>query len=157
MGTAAQQAGGNLTEVEVRDLQDVVMFRADHESETATFGPSTTPHIEYDGANVLVAGVPVRSLVAQAGMGAGAVRVEATPYTMGVDDCIVIATGTDDLTLPATAAAAGRHYTVKSLDGLTLMADADIVDFGSSHYAMSANEALTLVSDGTYWYVIGGA
>ena len=36
------------------------------------------------------------------------VRVEATPYTMAVNDCIVIATASNDLTLPATAAGLPR-------------------------------------------------
>ena len=148
--------------LEVRGVDGVPILRWEGNTETGaesgTIGHPTQPHIEWSRVDgLLIAGVPVANLVAQAGMGAGAVRVEATPYTMAVNDCIVIATASNDLTLPATAAAAGRHYTVKSLDGLTLMADADIVDFGSSHYAMSANEALTLVSDGTYWYVIGGA
>ena len=35
--------------MEVRDRQDVVIFRADHDDQVVEIGPSTTPHVEYDG------------------------------------------------------------------------------------------------------------
>ena len=58
VGVTGGQAG-SATLLEVRDRQDVPIFRADHDTESAQIGPSTTPNIEYDGERVLIAGSPI--------------------------------------------------------------------------------------------------
>lgn len=58
-GTTAGGTASGLTAVEIRDRQDVVIFRADHDDQVVEIGPSTIPHIEYDGVQVLVAGSPI--------------------------------------------------------------------------------------------------
>jgi len=62
-GATAGQAGSGLSSLEIRDRQDVVIFRADHDDQVVEIGPSTGPHIEYDGVQVLVAGTPVRPVL----------------------------------------------------------------------------------------------
>jgi len=62
-GALAGQAGGGLTSLEIRDRQDVVIFRADHDDQVVEIGPSTVPHIEYDGVQVLVAGSPIARML----------------------------------------------------------------------------------------------
>ena len=57
--TSGQSGGGTAATVEVRDRQDVVIFRADHDDQVVEFGPSTVPHIEYNGTAVLIAGSPI--------------------------------------------------------------------------------------------------
>ena len=62
-GVTAGQSGGGTASLEVRDRQDVVIFRADHDDQVVEIGPSTTPHVEYDGTQVLIAGTPVRPVL----------------------------------------------------------------------------------------------
>ena len=45
--------------LDVRNAANVTILRASSVDNIAEFGPSTMPHIEYDGAAVLVAGSPI--------------------------------------------------------------------------------------------------
>ena len=78
--------------VEVRDEQNVVIFRANRVDQVVELGPSTVPHIEYDGAQVMIAGSPVAPIL----------RASATWNPANMVDGAVVST-----TVTVTGAAIG--------------------------------------------------
>lgn len=49
--------------LDVRNAANVTILRASSADNIAEFGPSTVPHIEYDGAQVLIAGTPIAPIL----------------------------------------------------------------------------------------------
>jgi len=83
---------GDAANVEVRDEQNVPIFRANRVDQVVELGPSTVPHIEYDGTQVLVAGSPIAPVL----------RASATWNPANMVDTAVTST-----TITVTGAAAG--------------------------------------------------
>jgi len=83
---------GDAANVEVRDEQNIVIFRANRIDQIVELGPSTIPHIEYDGTQVLVAGSPIAPVL----------RASATWNPANMVDTAVTST-----TITVTGAAAG--------------------------------------------------
>lgn len=49
--------------LDVRNAANVTILRASSADNIAEFGPSTIPHIEYDGTQVLIAGTPIAPIL----------------------------------------------------------------------------------------------
>ena len=68
--------------LDVRNAANVTILRASSVDNIAEFGPSTMPHIEYDGAAVLVAGSPIAPVLrASKSWTPGAIGDEAVATT----------------------------------------------------------------------------
>lgn len=78
--------------LDVRNAANVTILRASSADNIAEFGPSTVPHIEYDGAQVLIAGTPIAPIL----------RASATWNPANISDGAVAST-----TITVTGAAAG--------------------------------------------------
>lgn len=83
-------------------------------------------------------------------------RTETSNYTMTNTDVVVLGSGTITLTLPTAVGISGRSYQVKNISTgvVTLDGDGSETIDGQTTQALSQDEALTVISDGTEWWII---
>ena len=109
--------------LDVRNAANVTILRASSVDNIAEFGPSTMPHIEYDGAAVLVAGSPIAPVLRAS--------KSWTPGTIGDE---AVATTTITVTGATTADPAIAAHTELGGDNFIISA-----------YVQSANTVLVLI------------
>lgn len=109
--------------LDVRNAANVTILRASSVDNIAEFGPSTMPHIEYDGAAVLVAGSPIAPVLRAS--------KSWTPGTIGDE---AVATTTITVTGATTADPAIAAHTELGGDNFIISA-----------YVKSANTVLVLI------------
>ena len=87
--------------LDVRNAANVTILRASSADNIAEFGPSTIPHIEYDGTQVLIAGSPIAPVLranktwAPGDIGDGAVATTTITVTGAANTDQVIASHTE--------------------------------------------------------------
>lgn len=80
---------------------------------------------------------------------------KTTSYTVASSDDVILTTGTLTVTLPAAGDVEGKVFRVKKTDGvgtLTVDTNGGLIDGDSSVDITTQNEGITVISDGTdYW------
>lgn len=109
--------------LDVRNAANVTILRASSVDNIAEFGPSTMPHIEYDGAAVLVAGSPIAPVLRA-----------SKSWTPGAIGDEAVATTTITVTGATTADPAIAAHTELGGDNFIISA-----------YVQSANTVLVLI------------
>lgn len=94
-----------------------------------------------------------------AGSIASPISAKTASYTLSATDSTVLGSGNITLTLPSAASITGRTYTLKKTDAsgttVTIATSSSQTIDGASSIALTAqNEAATVQSDGTNWWVI---
>ena len=106
-------------------------------------------------SSVVLARVDANGSLTCAGFGAAVVS-KGTNCTATTADRTIIVTAAVTITLPAASGNAGREYTVKNTSSgtVTVQSSSGNID-GSATYPLGAtNKYVTLVSDGSNWYVV---
>ena len=105
---------------------------------------------------------PNSTLQVNGSFSAKVVTVENQDYTMGDRDYFLKdATGDNgyDVVLPAAATCAGRTYIIKKIDSgtgsVTVYSPGCDIDNDSNYILSGQNSALTVISDGSNWQIIG--
>lgn len=126
--------------------------------------PDIYAQIWRNGSGVIVASVTSQGVMNAAfnGPSFSPVAVKGGDYTALLsDEVILINAGAVSvtLTLPAAASATGKKYTVKAVDvtnSATIEpAGAETLDGAGSYGFLGVNEAITIISDGANWFIIG--
>lgn len=97
------------------------------------------------------------SLLDVAGPIATAIVTETASYTITASNSTILANGAITITLPTASGISGRQYTIKNISSstVTLASAGGTIDGSTTISLTSKNEAVTVQSDGTNWYVIG--
>ena len=114
--------------------------------------------------NVGVGTTTPNSLLHVAGPISTAVSAQVNTYTILATDSVVLATPTVNTTyiLPTPVGITGRQYTIKNLSAtstITLSPAAGLIwatTSSATTYVIPSAKTVTVVSNGTDWYIIGG-
>lgn len=82
----------------------------------------------------------------------------AAPYNIGAADSTILVFGTTTVTLPSVVGISGRQYTIKNAGSNTVTVattSSQTIDGHSTISLTLQNEAVTVQSDGSQWWVIG--
>jgi len=87
---------------------------------------------------------------------ATAISTQTVNYTITSTDSTILADGAITITLPSASGIAGRQYTIKNISSstVTVASNGGTIDDSTTLSLTSDNEAITVQSDGTNWYVI---
>ena len=128
--------------LDVRNAANVTILRASSVDNIAEFGPSTMPHIEYDGAAVLVAGSPIAPVLRAS--------KSWTPGTIGDE---AVATTTITVTGATTADPAIAAHTELGGDNFIISAHVQSANTVLVLILNKAGEPLT-IGDGTLYVTV---
>ena len=83
-------------------------------------------------------------------------RTATTTYAIGATDSVIFCTGTFTATLPTPVGITGRVYDVKNIGtGVITLATAEgLIDGLATQTITAQYESITVISDGTNWYII---
>ncbi len=130
------------------------------QNNVTTFNQDSAKPIQFNSPAAAVVSQWVDGTLTCSGYGS-AIKTVTTTYTITNQDSTILAGGTTayTVTLPTAVGIKGRQYTIKNttttLSTITVASAGGTIDTAASVALSSANEAITVQSDGTNWWVIG--
>lgn len=122
----------------------------------ADIGAGTTPGNFNSGGTLSEAGVRVYSPSNPPPGGAEVISSPTTNYTVAGTDTVVLASNTITVTLPTAASSTGRKIFVKNIGTgtVTVATAGGNIDGAATAVISKQYNAITVVSDGTNWWII---
>jgi hypothetical protein len=99
------------------------------------------------------------TLYVQGSIASGITTVGGSTTLTSSNSVVLVNTGTATITLPGAAFAPGRQYTVKKISATagTITVDgagSETIDGALTHALTALNEYVTIVSNGTGWFIV---
>ncbi len=121
------------------------------------FGNSSSDiALSIDNSNVGVGLRGANSLLQVNGPIATAIKTVTANYTVTASDSTILGNGSLTVTLPSATGIAGRVYVIKNIGAstVTVATNGGSIDGSSTFSLSSTDEAITVQSDGTNWWII---